>query len=115
MPSFSSIISELPSNSPSTSSSLMSFTMAQIDISFFLDWDRKLLKSVVFPEPKNPFRMTNFIGKKSGFVDSGFAKTCNELVIGSWICIKDEPQCQCQCKPFAVYEPSVMTNMISST
>jgi len=20
---------------------------------------------------------------------------------GSWICIKDEPQCQCQCKPFA--------------
>jgi len=34
---------------------------------------------------------------------------------GSWICIKDEPQCQCQCKPFAVYEPSVMTNMISST
>merc|ERR1712106_100722 len=34
---------------------------------------------------------------------------------GSWICIKDEPQCQCQCKPFAVYEPSVMTNMISSS
>jgi len=33
---------------------------------------------------------------------------------GSWICIKDEPQCQCQCKPFAVYEPSIMTNMINS-
>merc|ERR1712106_325044 len=30
---------------------------------------------------------------------------------GSWICIKDEPQCQ----SFAVYEPSVMTNMISSS
>jgi len=34
---------------------------------------------------------------------------------GSWICIKDEPQCQCQCKPFAVYEPLVMTNMTSSS
>ena len=26
--------------------------------------------------------MTNFMGKKSSFVDSGFVKTCYELVIG---------------------------------
>ena len=29
--------------------------------------------------------MTNCMVKKSGFVDSGFVKTCDELVIGLWI------------------------------
>jgi hypothetical protein len=30
--------------------------------------------------------MTNFIEKKSGFVDSEFVKMCDELVIGSLPC-----------------------------
>ena len=30
------------------------------------------------------------------------------------ICFKDEHECQCECRPFAVYEPSsVATNVIS--
>ena len=34
---------------------------------------------------ENPFRpkeTTNLIEKKSGFVDAGFVKTCDELIIG---------------------------------
>jgi len=36
----------------------MSFTMAQTGIFFFLDWARRLIKSVVFPEPRKPLRIT---------------------------------------------------------
>jgi hypothetical protein len=36
----------------------MSFTIAQTGIFFFLDWSRRLIKSVVFPEPRKPLRIT---------------------------------------------------------
>jgi len=36
----------------------MSFTIAQTGIFFFLDWARRLIKSVVFPEPRKPLRIT---------------------------------------------------------
>jgi hypothetical protein len=36
----------------------MSFTIAQTGIFFFLDWARRLIKSVVFPEPRKPLSIT---------------------------------------------------------
>jgi|TARA_Y100000385_G_C12981269_1_gene588524 hypothetical protein len=36
----------------------MSFTIAQTEIFFFLDWERRLIKRVVFPEPRKPLSTT---------------------------------------------------------
>ena len=51
-------VSVLLINSPSTSSSLMSFTTAPMGRLFFPDCTSRFLKRVVLPEPKKPLRIT---------------------------------------------------------
>ena len=53
--------------------------------------------------------MTNFMGKKAGFVDSEFVKTCDELVIGSYSML---PRRSCKKKQKYLKRWKKSTNMI---